>query len=192
MRKYIEVETAVFLLWCILLLTVPLNWLFAAMFAAFVHELFHVAAICITGGRISRFRIGVQGAEMDAEVPGWGKELLCAIAGPCGSFLLLFLCHIFPRAALCGLIQGVYNLLPVYPLDGGRVLFCILQSCCHKHAEQITDAVGYFVAGMLVLLSIVASFRQSLGLLPLFAAVFLLVKMRLRKRPCKPREIRVQ
>lgn len=192
MGKHIEIDTAVFLLGCIFLLTVPLNWFFAAIFAAAVHELFHAAAIRITGGQIYHFRIGVLGAVMETNLPGRKEEIVCAMAGPCGSFLLLILCHSFPRAALCGLVQGAYNLLPVYPLDGGRILFCILQGCCPKHAEQIVNAVEFLTAGVLVTVTSFASFTQPLGLLPFFAAVFLLGKMRLRKRPCKQWKIRVQ
>lgn len=54
------------------------------------------------------------------------KEALCALAGPVGSFSVVLLAEYFPEAALFGLVQGLYNLLPVYPLDGGRILRCLL------------------------------------------------------------------
>ena len=55
-----------------------------------------------------------------------GRELICILAGPAASLLLLCLARIFPRVAICGLIQGCYNLLPIAPLDGGRALHCLL------------------------------------------------------------------
>jgi len=190
--KHIELDTSVLLLWCFLILMVPLRWLFGALFAAAVHELFHAAAIYITGGHIYHFQIGIFGATMETEILSRRAEVFCAAAGPCGSFLLLFLSHSAPRAALCGLVQGVYNLLPIYPLDGGRMLHCILQGISPRYAEQICTAVEFLVILALIVGCLYLSLKLSLGLLPIFAVVFLLVKMRLRKRPCKQRKIRVQ
>ena len=192
MAKRIEVDNSAFFFCCILILTVPLNWFVAAMFAAVVHEFFHAAAICMTGGHICRLRIGILGAEMEAAIPGRSEEIISAMAGPCGSFLLLLLCHSFPRISICGLVQGLYNLLPLYPLDGGRALLHILMSICPKSAERIMDAVEFLTAVILVAVCIYASFAQTLGIFPLFMTVFLVVKMRLRKIPCKQRKIKVQ
>lgn len=54
------------------------------------------------------------------------QELLCSLAGPVGSFSLFFLSHWLPKTAFCGVIQGMFNLLPIFPLDGGRALRCCL------------------------------------------------------------------
>ena len=61
-----------------------------------------------------------------------GGELLCALAGPFGSLLLALLLRHVPELAICGLIQGVYNLLPLYPLDGGRALRCLFSFAGEK------------------------------------------------------------
>lgn len=55
-----------------------------------------------------------------------GRELIAVLAGPAASLLLLSLVRVFPRVAICGLIQGIYNLLPIYPLDGGKALRCLM------------------------------------------------------------------
>lgn len=110
-----------------LLLVLHFRWLTAAAFAASMHELCHVVAVRLCGGRIFRVQLRIGGAELETDGLPLGKELLCTLAGPVGSLSLLLLRRIFPEAAVCGLLQGIYNLLPVYPLDGGRALHCLLR-----------------------------------------------------------------
>ena len=116
------VEFPVYLFWVLLLFLVPLNWLSAAFFAALVHEMFHIAAIMLCGGKIRGIKIGIHGTVISLDPLNPLQELLCAAAGPTGSFLLLLLAPWFPRLAICGFFQGCFNCLPVLPLDGGRVV----------------------------------------------------------------------
>lgn len=105
-----------------LLLLLPLNWLCAAILAALVHELFHLAAAYLLGGSVREIIIGSRGVVMEAEPLSPGRQWFCSFAGPFGSLLLLMLVRWLPRVAICGLIQGVFNLLPLLPLDGGHML----------------------------------------------------------------------
>lgn len=70
-----------------------------------------------------------------------GRELLCVLAGPAVSFSLLALARFFPRIAICGLVQGIYNLLPIYPLDGGKALRCMV-SLLRKHRLRLFSRSG--------------------------------------------------
>lgn len=107
-------------------ITLPLNWLLAAIIAAAVHELFHAAAVFLCGGNLYSIHIGIQGAQIVCSTMSRPKSLICILAGPMGSFLLLSLCYWFPRTAICGFFHGVYNLLPFGTLDGARALHCLL------------------------------------------------------------------
>lgn len=111
----------------LLLLTVPLGLLASAALAAGLHELCHVLAVRLLGGRVERFSLTLGGAVLDVSGLSRGREALAALAGPVGSLLLLLYLRRFPVLALCGFVQGCFNLLPVYPLDGGRILACALE-----------------------------------------------------------------
>lgn len=110
------------LIGALLLLTLPFPWLISAIAAAVIHELFHIGALYLLKAPPVAIRIGFRGTVIRTPPMDPKETLLCAAAGPFGSLLLLFLIHVFPRLAICAAVQGLYNLLPVYPLDGGRIL----------------------------------------------------------------------
>ena len=155
----------------VLCLTVPPDWIASAILAALVHELCHVLAVLTLGGSIESLRLSEKGAVMDAAPMTSGRELICILAGSAGSLGLMAFCRCFPKTALCGLIHGFYNLLPIYPLDGGRALKCILNMVCSPQSSEIW--CGRISAGtvlMAVIVLLFCGFRWNLGLFPLLAA----------------------
>lgn len=122
----IRIESGFYIFLAVLLLAVPLRWILAAFIAAFVHELGHYLSVRLLGGQVLGGSICFRGAKMETLPMSAGRELIAVLAGPVFSLMLLSLIHILPRVAICGLIQGVYNLLPFYPLDGGRALRCVM------------------------------------------------------------------
>ena len=111
-------------------MTLPLPWIIASLCAAIVHEAGHyIVTFLLTG---ERAQLSIQLFHSVLRVPDTSRknELLCTLAGPIAGISLLLLQPIFPRLALCACVQSAFNLLPIYPLDGGRILRCVLVMAC--------------------------------------------------------------
>lgn len=176
------IDPSLFIFAAILLLLVPGHWLFASISAAIVHEAFHAAAIYLTGGKITRIKIGIGGTVIETQLQCELSELLCAAAGPAGSFLLILFSRIYPRLAICGMIQGSFNLIPVLPMDGGRILKSLLNLMIPDKSAQILRIVEKTAIFILAITALYGCFHNSVGLLPAILLTLFLTK---RKNPCK-------
>ena len=188
----IRTDAGTYLWLAALLLLMPLEWIMAAIAAALVHELCHLLVLLLLGGKVRKVHISIEGCVIEAVVHGNWQSLSSILAGPVGSFTLLLFSRIVPRIAVCGLFHGIYNLLPVLPLDGGRALQLILHFVCPEQAQCIL----MWTAGLTLLLIFAAAVWCTLvgncGILPIFAATVLVMKHLPRKIPCKPPKIGVQ
>lgn len=175
------------------LLVLPLDWAAAALGAATFHELCHLFAVLCAGGNVYSLHIGMGGAVITASPMNFQKTILTTLAGPLGSLSLLAVSGHMPRLSLCGLVQGVFNLIPVLPLDGGRLLHCILeQACMPDRARGICDAIKWMVVILAFAAGIWAGWGIKLGIAPVLAAVFFVFRALDIKIPCKERDPAVQ
>lgn len=179
--SWLLVEGWSLVLGALLVLILPLPWLAAGVLTAAWHETCHALAVKAVGGKVLSLRVGLWGMRMETspleKIPG----ALCALAGPVGSLTLLLLRPWFPQLAAWGLLQGAFNLLPIFPLDGGRALGLLVPRAS-VWAERFTLLT-------LALLALYGAIWRGTGLYPLLAVVGL---ARGRKKPCKSGRLRVQ
>ena len=174
----------VLLMLALMILALPFQWVAAAAMAAMFHELCHYGAARLCGGNVGQLRVGTIGARMQVRgLTCWG-ELFCALAGPFGSLMLLFLARWLPRTALCAGFQGLYNLLPIYPFDGGRALRCgVALLFPAEMGEKVCAVLEWSCLAGLAILGLYGSFIKGLGALPLIFATSIILRS---KMPCKP------
>lgn len=150
----------------------------AAFFAGLlVHELAHVAAARSRGLAVRGITLFALGgvAEAAEEPRDPGSELLIGAVGPLTSAALAALCLVFasalglPQTAGLALLKSAltwlggvnlalaaFNLLPAYPMDGGRVLRAAIWKATgsRSRATRAAAATGRFIAGLLVLVGL--------------------------------------
>jgi len=114
-------------------------------------------------------------AEMEQEPPSPKSEFLMAIAGPISSFMLAYLFWaiavfasnsgwpvpiggVAETMALINLVVAVFNMVPAFPLDGGRVLRAALwqRKGDLKSATYISSRIGRGFGVALMLIGVVA------------------------------------
>ncbi len=171
---YPQVEGAVasptWLYWALGVVT---SLLFFASILA--HELSHSLVMLASGGRVDKITLFIFGgvAEITDEPQSPGKEFLMAAAGPAMSLLIAGVCYLgFAVASSAGLawwliaplgylgsinlLVAVFNLLPGFPLDGGRVLRSILWALtgdvlkATKWAARCGQLIGWSMVGLAV------------------------------------------
>lgn len=174
------------------LLILPLRWIFAVILAAVIHELFHLTALRLCGVSIHGITVGLGGAVIGTGPISPIGEFVCALAGPLGSFVLVPFAKWIPLTALCGMLQGIFNLLPVYPLDGGRALRCILQILWPSACDKVCSLLKWFVTGGLLAFGIYAFGMLRLGAGIVIVMLIALHKIIKIKIPCKDGRLGVQ
>lgn len=181
----VQVEFGGYLVLALCLLCLPLRWVMGILLASAVHELFHLASLRVLHVKIHGVRIGAGGVVIRTEPMAGMTEAICALAGPLGSFSMVLIAEYFPEAALIGLCQGTYNLLPIYPLDGGRVLRNLV-------SEAAAEAVGIFVWILLLGGGMWLWLSCGLGVFTLFPAFWTGLLLIRGKIPCKDFNLAVQ
>lgn len=116
-----------------------LLWIPILFVSVLVHELAHAAAIALFGFGSSTIILGGMGGVTinQRKARPW-QDMIISVAGPASSFALMylagaayltplaqsdrFLFELLPRLAWANRVWGLFNLIPVPPLDGGHAV----------------------------------------------------------------------
>ena len=167
-----------YLYFACLILILPLRWLLGWVFALAVHELGHWLAVVICGGKVVSLSAVPGGLDMVATPMTSGQRFICIIFGPLIGVVPVLLRGWFPELAVFSLLLTVYNLIPVRPLDGGRLLELLLGKY-----KKLYFALERLILGAIFAFCIGLSVFHKLGLLPVAVAAELVLKN--RKIACK-------
>ncbi len=148
-----------------------------------LHEMSHSYVAKRSGLAIKKITLFIFGgiAEMSRDVDSPGLEFKMAIAGPAVNFVLFGFFYLFFRIALyaeagvvllaplwllwvLNLVIGVFNLLPGFPLDGGRVLRSIIWKLTGdmRLATRVASICGQICGAGMITVGLFFFFRSQM------------------------------
>jgi len=147
-----------------------------------VHELSHSLVAIAQGEKVKNITLFILGgvAQISEEPKQPVQEFFMALVGPLTSFAIgaaAFILSLFLKdvneilgavasyVGLINIILGVFNLLPGFPMDGGRVLRSIIWKITGdlRKATKIASIVGQGFAFLLIFVGILQILRGALS-----------------------------
>lgn len=131
----------------------------------FIHELGHVAAARLFGIPVISIQMlpfgGVAVMEDTVHLSA-GKEMMIALAGPFQNLLLIVCAYFYQFIGYgdgaflnyfieCNIIIALFNLLPVLPLDGGKISQAMISLLAPYHATLLWSIrISLFFSAMII------------------------------------------
>jgi len=142
----------------------------------FFHELGHLLVLKIFNQSPKQLNLTIVGGIMDVEIGKVSiiKEFLIDISGVCVNILLYFLIKsipVFPYKKLLlnyNLLMIFFNILPIYPLDGYRILEALFRLINDPFKEQKILSKLSFIS-LLIAFIILIFYAKSISVVVLFA-----------------------
>lgn len=171
---------------------------FIAITAVILHECAHAYVAAKRGYRLDEFVLMPYGASLYGAFEGVSSndEIAIAVAGPAFNLISSACCvaiwWIFPTAyaftsefAFCSLSVGALNLLPVFPLDGGRVALALASQKVARSRAYKGMRIASVAMCVVLIAAFVATAFYSVNLTFLCMGVFFLTGALFPDKRCK-------
>ena len=172
----IKIDLKIFLFTILFWFTKQIELYALLMAFAFFHEIGHLVCGLMIGVKPESIKINPLGFQIQFRTPveDYNKKVkngnehaaldcLIAIAGPLINIFMIIICLFLPQSldparttiVYANLLLAIFNLLPVYPLDGGR----ILKEMVHilKGKEKSYEIVNTVSKATVITLTVIAS-----------------------------------
>lgn len=195
----IKLDLKIFVFIVIFVLTRQIEIYGMLMLFAFLHELGHLLAGVVLGFKPKSLKINPLGLSISFWIKAEDynkriyqgnllavKKLLIAMAGPMVNFILVLffsICDIkifnIDQELLIysNVLIGLFNLIPIYPLDGGRILKNILYICTGlEDTYNYINLISYISIVILTMFSsIMVFYLQNIAVLLIIGYLWYLV-----------------
>lgn len=168
MKKF-KIGISFYLLVILCIFTNQLMLLFNYFIALILHELAHLWVAASKGYKLKQMHLSMCGLfiKLDEEIED-KDAFLINIAGPSLNLLLSVFCvalfWLIPTSynylsvfCVSNLALAVFNLLPVYPLDGGKVISSLFKN--KKHFKVFNNVAKYILVALFASLFIYSCFN---------------------------------
>lgn len=195
----IKLDLKIFVFIVIFVLTRQIEIYGMLMLFAFLHELGHLLAGVVLGFKPKSLKINPLGLSISFWIKAEDynkriyqgnllavKKLLIAMAGPMVNFILVLLFSICDIKIFnidqelliySNVLIGLFNLIPIYPLDGGRILKNILYICTGlEDTYNYINLISYISIVILTMFSsIMVFYLQNIAVLLIIGYLWYLV-----------------
>ena len=175
----IKIDLRIFLFGVLFFWTKQIEIYATIMFFAFLHEIAHLCAGLALGFKPKTMKITPVGFQIafKTKIEDYHKKIVLYLAGPMINFLLILVCFLWktelmiPKETIIysNLLLAIFNLLPIYPLDGGRILKEVIHIFKgRKVAYQKSNLISFITV-------IVLTIMVSISILYIHNIAFLLI-----------------
>lgn len=179
----IKINLQIFIFAIIFYFTKQIRIYTILMLFALIHELGHLITGIILGLKVKSVTIMPFGVSIHFEDYSGKyiiKKLIIALAGPLVNLIivLLGLYNNWDEDIIyANMLIGMFNLIPLYPLDGGRILKCIVHIVSnYKEADIFTYKLSNILIVILTLISSIGILLiQNIGIILILGYLWILV-----------------
>lgn len=170
----------------IMLLTDKTGYMLPALFAIILHEIGHLFMMWVLECAPKRIKLIPASVQITAPfAKRYRNDILTAASGPAVNILLFLTLYFNFLAfgnnitlyfALLNLVIGLFNLLPVKGLDGGTILFCILEKYKGPDkASLVLKIITLILAGAIIITAVTLTLRGKINISIYIMGIYLLI-----------------
>ena len=179
----IKINLQIFIFAIIFYFTKQIRIYTILMLFAFIHELGHLVTGVILGLKVKNVNIMPFGVSINFEDYSNKyiiKKIIIAVAGPIINLAIVILA-IYNEwgedIIYANMLIGMFNLIPLYPLDGGRIMKYVVNIISNsKEADDLTYKLSNILIVILTLISSVGILLiQNIGIILILGYLWIMV-----------------
>lgn len=163
-----------------------INLIFYYIVVMFLHEFAHYFVAKQLGYSVNGMLLSIYGLGLQTNNAYKRRdEILISVAGPIMNVILIVLTVFFwwisPSLyfftydfVVCNMLIMLFNLIPLYPLDGGRVMVCMFPEKLKYKVIKVSNIISLILGILLVVLFFVSVFLK-INLNLLFIGLFMII-----------------
>jgi len=190
----IKISFTFFALILLLVIFNKTEYLYISIISAILHELGHLFTLKFFGAKILEFKISLFGGNIKTEdfiTTNYFQDILIYFSGPLINLFFAIFCYFLSfflksRKLIdftwVNVGLAMFNLLPFYSFDGGKILSAILKiKFTEKQSEQIITIISFIILIPLIYFSVILFLQNKNNFYFIVVALLMLLTIIFKK-----------